>query len=253
MVGSPASVASRDEIPSGGKLEDVQVTVVDLLSGAPAQRAGIKVGDAVLEINGQSILTVPDMQGIVATSPGTPLAFQIKRADKIVDIAVTPDKNSETGKGSTGVVISLVGKLSYPWYKAPVIGAYNTWQALTSILKGLGGLFTGSIGVKQLGGPAKIAQLTGEASKLGMAYLLQFTAFLSLNLAVLNVLPFPALDGGRVLFLLIEKLRRKPNNQTVEQAFNLVGFSLLILLMLVVTFNDIRGFGGLGTILGKIF
>jgi regulator of sigma E protease len=94
MVGSPASVASRDEIPSGGKLKDVQVTVKDLLSGAPAQRAGIKVGDAVLDINGQSILTVPDMQEIVAASPATPLVFQIKRADQIVDITVTPDKNS---------------------------------------------------------------------------------------------------------------------------------------------------------------
>ena len=106
---------------------------------------------------------------------------------------------------------------------------------------------------QSLGGPAKIAQLTGEVADLGFIYLLQFTAFLSLNLAILNILPFPALDGGRVLFLLIEKVRGRKNNQTIEQIANTAGFLLLLLLMVAVTVNDIRGFGGVGNIVKKLF
>jgi regulator of sigma E protease len=105
----------------------------------------------------------------------------------------------------------------------------------------------------QLGGPAKIAQLTGQASQLGFAYVLQFTAFLSLNLAVFNVLPIPALDGGRVLFLIIEKVRGRKNNQAVEAWVNSIGFIALLGLILAVSVNDIRSFGGVGQIVSKLF
>ncbi len=100
-------------------------------------------------------------------------------------------------------------------------------------------LFTTKAGISAVGGPVKIAQLTGEVRGLGFVYLVQFAAFLSLNLAVLNILPFPALDGGRILFLIIEKIRRKKNNPVVEQFVNTVGFVLLLLLMVVVTVKDI--------------
>ena len=99
--------------------------------------------------------------------------------------------------------------------------------------------FTALPGLKGLGGPVKIAQLTGQVADLGIIPLLQFTAFLSLNLAILNTLPFPALDGGRMLFLIIEKLRGKPNNQSVEQYANAIGFMLLLLLMAVITVRDV--------------
>jgi len=103
-------------------------------------------------------------------------------------------------------------------------------------------LFTSKLGLQSLGGPVKIAQITGQVADMGFIYLLQFTAFLSLNLAILNILPFPALDGGRVLFLIIEKLRGVRNNPKIEQAFNAAGFALLILLMILVTIKDVRGF-----------
>jgi regulator of sigma E protease len=110
---------------------------------------------------------------------------------------------------------------------------------LGGIVSGLYNLLATHTGFSSLGGPVKIAKLTGEVAGMGFVYLLQFTAFLSLNLAVLNILPFPALDGGRVLFLLIEKVRRKRNNQKVEQIVNGVGFALLLLLMVAVTVQDI--------------
>ncbi len=102
-------------------------------------------------------------------------------------------------------------------------------------------MFTSKAGFDSVGGPVKIAQITGDFVDLGFIYLLQFTAFLSLNLAILNALPFPALDGGRVLFLVIEKIRGKRNNQIIEQWANTVGFLLLLLLMLAVTIRDVRG------------
>lgn len=253
VIGTPAAYSDDQEFPFGGKINNVAVTVVELAPESPAKEAGIKVGDGIISVSGNKIESVAELQEQVAGSEGQALRFEINRAGSVVETEVSPKFNENSGKFQTGIVISLVGKLKYPWYMAPLAGAVNTWNSLKSIFLGLGGLFTGEVGFNQLGGPAKIAQLTGEASKLGLPYLLQFTAFLSLNLAILNTLPFPALDGGRVLFLLIEKLRRKPNNQQVEQVFNAVGFLLLLLLMLAVTVNDVRSFGGIGEILGRIF
>jgi regulator of sigma E protease len=120
-------------------------------------------------------------------------------------------------------------------------GGKTTINALTGIVSGLYQLFSGQLGFASLGGPVKIAKLTGQVAGLGFIYLLQFTAFLSLNLAVLNILPFPALDGGRVLFLLIEKARRKRNNQKMEQIVNTAGFVFLLFLMAAVTIHDVIG------------
>jgi regulator of sigma E protease len=111
-----------------------------------------------------------------------------------------------------------------------------------AIFSGLYKLVTSGLGLSSLGGPVKIAQLTGQVADMGIIYLMQFTAFLSLNLAVLNIMPFPALDGGRVVFLIIEKIRGKRNNQKFEQMANAAGFALLLLLMLVVTIKDVKGF-----------
>jgi len=118
-------------------------------------------------------------------------------------------------------------------------GAKTTYYQVYAIGEGLYHLIVQGEGLKNLGGPVKIAQLTGQVAQLGLIPLMQFTAFLSLNLAILNILPFPALDGGRVVFLLIEKLRGKRNNQRVEQVFNTVGFLVLLLLMAVITGRDI--------------
>ncbi len=253
MVGLPAVYDNTSEIPYGGSIRDLKVTIVEVKADSPAQKSGLRVGDSITNISGASIGSVDQLQEIVAESEGKPLAFQISRAGGELSVNVSPEFRVPENRYLTGIVISLVGNLSYPWYKAPLVGLANTATSFQNILVGLGSVFSGKVGFDQLGGPAKIAQLTGEASKLGIPYLLQFTAFLSLNLAILNSLPFPALDGGRVLFLLVEKVRRKPNNQQFEQAVNAIGFLLLLILMFAVTVNDIRGFGGLGAVLGKLF
>jgi regulator of sigma E protease len=95
----------------------------------------------------------------------------------------------------------------------------------------------------EVAGPVGVAVLTGQMARLGFSYLLQFTALFSLNLAIINILPFPALDGGRLLFILIEKIRRKPNNEAVEGVIHNIGFILLLVLIFVITYKDIAKYG----------
>jgi len=101
------------------------------------------------------------------------------------------------------------------------------------------GLIRSGEGLSSLGGPVKIAQLTGEVTRLGLGYVIQFTAYLSVNLAILNIIPFPALDGGRILFLLIEKIRRKPNNPKIEAMVNTIGFLVLLALIALISIKDV--------------
>ena len=136
--------------------------------------------------------------------------------------------------------------MSSPWWRALWDGLVTTVNLTIAIfvliVQLLAGLFTGNSLLGNLAGPIGIATLTGDAARLGIVYLLQFTALLSINLAILNILPFPALDGGRLVFLVIEKIKGAPVKKEIEHAINLVGFALLLLLMIVVTWQDITRF-----------
>src|SRR5262249_22127636 len=142
-----------------------------------------------------------------------------------------------------GVALGTVGFVSYPWYEAPVRGFVTTfnvfWNTISAFGSIIAGLFQGENVGDVISGPVGIAVLTRDVTQLGMIYLLQFTAVLSINLAIINALPFPALDGGRILFLIIEKIRRKKMNVKAEQIANGIGFSLLLLLMVFVTIKDV--------------
>jgi regulator of sigma E protease len=253
MAGVPTVVDTQTPVESGATLRTPVVTILDVLPGSPAEQGGLKVGDAVERIDGQAMSGVDDVQSYITTRKGSEFTFTVLRGRTEVNLRVASQANPAPGEGPTGIALGLVGKLSYSPLRAVLVGFKETGHQLWNIVAGLGKLFTGGVALDQLGGPVKIAQLTGQASRLGLVYLLDFAAFLSLNLAVLNVLPIPALDGGRVLFLVIEKFRRKPNNATVEQTVNALGFLLLLLLMAVVTVNDFHGFALLGSLYHKFF
>ena len=239
MIGLPVAVDSPSEIPAHATFSQPQIAILDVAKDLPADKSGIKPNDIILGIDGQSFSEVPDIQKYVKEHAGKSVSFQVKRGNQELSLAVTPNPNPGPDEGPTGIILSLVGKLKYPIHYAIWEGGKTTLNALYGIVSGLYQLFSGHLGFASLGGPVKIAKLTGEVADLGLIYLLQFTAFLSLNLAMLNILPFPALDGGRVVFLFIEKIRGKKNDQKVEQVVNTVGFVFLLLLMLVVTVNDI--------------
>ncbi len=238
-IGLPVAVSSMTDVPKNAVFTGQQIAILEVVKDLPADKAGIKTNDVVLSIDNKQFASVPEIQSYIKEHAGAPVEFSLLRQKQNVKVSVTPSINPPQGEGPTGIALSLVGKLKYPWYLAVVKGGETTISGLKNIISGLYGLIVSHTGFSSLGGPVKIAKLTGEVAGMGFIYLVQFTAFLSLNLAVLNILPFPALDGGRVVFLLIEKIRRKKNNQKIEQIVNVAGFVFLLLLMVAVTINDV--------------
>ena len=167
--------------------------------------------------------------------------MHVRRGSEELYLTINPRLNPPPEEGAIGIALGNVGKLSFPWYLAPVMGLKATGNVISGTASAFWNLIAHGDGLSSVGGPVKIASLTGQVSKLGFAYILQFAAFLSVNLGILNIIPFPALDGGRVLLLIIEKIRGKRNNETFEQYANAIGFGLLIMLILVITARDIKG------------
>ncbi len=152
----------------------------------------------------------------------------------------------EAGNGSLGVAILSTGLVKYPWYQAIWEGLKVSmlllWAIIVAFFELIRNLIISQPIDAEIAGPVGIADLTGQFARMGFTYLLQFTALLSLNLAVLNILPFPALDGGRLVFLAIEKIKGSPVKQDIELAIHNLGFIALMMLVLVVTFKDIARF-----------
>jgi len=239
MIGLPVAFDSLDQLPANATFSNPSVAVLDVVKNLPADKAGFKPNDIIVSINNNKVSTVEEVQKYVKEHAGEKIAFELKRGQEVVLTDVDSVANPPPGEGPTGIGLANIGKLRYPWYSAIWEGSKTVGTQISGIFSGIYHLFTSGLGLSSLGGPVKIAQLTGQVAGLGFIYLLQFTAFLSLNLAVLNILPFPALDGGRVLFLVIEKIRGKRNNQRLEQIVNAIGFVFLLLLMIAVTVKDV--------------
>jgi regulator of sigma E protease len=239
MIGLPVAVNELSEVPTNGRFSEQKILIGEVLNDSPAKTAGLSAGDIILSVDDQPINEITNLQQYIQTKQGQVINFEVKRLNEVLTIPVTTDVNVKPDQGIVGIGLGYFGKLSFNPPQAIWQGAKTTVDQLQAIFTGLHRIFTTSEGIKSVGGPVKIAQLTGQVADLGLLPLLQFTAFLSLNLAILNSLPFPALDGGRILFLLIEKLRGKPNNQKIEQYANAIGFMALLLLMLVITARDV--------------
>lgn len=236
MSGLPVAMNSLDEVPSGATFNDRSVAILDVQKDSVAEKAGIMPSDIVLSIDGQKFETVESLQQYIRDNRGKEMSFAVKRVneEKTLTVQTSGEPDSVVGIG-----LALYGKLQFSPLPAIGQGYVTAWQQLVNIGTGLYQLFSTGAGLESLGGPVKIAQLTGQVADLGIIPLLQFAAFLSLNLALLNALPLPALDGGRILFLIIEKIRGKKNNAKFEQYANAIGFMALLLLMLVITVRDV--------------
>lgn len=233
---------------SATNVVDKHVEIIQIVSGKAADKAGLKPGDKILKIDQISLPTTKQLQEYVNANKDKNINFEINRGGELINVDIHPFVYPDTGKAGIGVSIADIGIVHYPWYKAIYYGITTTGLYLKEIVLAfyglIAGLFSGAPVGDAVSGPVGIAVMTGQVAKLGFTYLLNFTALLSLNLAIINILPIPALDGGRLLFLVINKFKRKPLNPRHEQLAHTIGFALLMLLVVFVTVKDIGTFGG---------
>jgi regulator of sigma E protease len=170
---------------------------------------------------------------------GQSVGFIVLRYGTLETIEIIPKEGVVEGKYGVGINVDRVGELRLPAGQALIYGARNTWEFTKLITAGFGQLVTGQISADNVSGPVGIVKQIGDASAVGFSYLLGFTALLSINLAVLNLIPFPALDGGRIFIIFIESIIGKRLKPTIVSWVNVIGFFILVGLMLLVTANDI--------------
>ena len=223
---------------------DIAIHIVGVLPGGPAAEAGIKSGDritGVISPEGTVEITQEEqVPEIIGRFQGESITLSIERGSETLDISLVPRENPPPGEGYLGIALAEVGTVRTSWYQAPVEAVATAYGLIAVTVKVIALMVSGGGNVAQnLTGPVGIATLVGDAARLGIIYLLQLTAFLSLHLAILNILPFPALDGGRLAFLAVEKLKGSPVTPDIERITHGIGFALLMLLILWVTWNDI--------------
>ena len=243
MSGLPMSAGSGIKSES---LQDLHLSVVEVLKNSPAETAGLKAGDRVISVKSAS-------EALTEISPETLKSFVNSHPNDEIEIGYVREKSQIQfiktkptlieGTPMLGIAMDMVGIAKLPIFKAFREGMRLTLFATAGIAKGLYTLISEAIMGKgsfaSVTGPVGLVSIIGTAYKFGFAYLLSFTALISLNLAILNLLPFPALDGGRLFFLLIEKVKGSRINPKFANAANMIGFALLIILMLAVTYHDI--------------
>ncbi len=242
MIGFPQSI-NKDDLPKSIKISDEKVQVVQVAPDSPAFNAGLKPADVLLKINGHTIVSEDDVQLFVNNSESEEILLEISRFGEFQELKIIPELSEEIDKKIIGVAISRTAIIKYSWHTALWEGlkmtGYLLWAIIYAFYEIIRNLIIGQPINAEVAGPIGIADLTGQMARMGVIYLLQFTALLSLNLAIINFLPFPALDGGRLIFLLIEKIKGSPVKKEVEAVFHNIGFMLLMALVVWVTFKDI--------------
>ncbi len=222
-----------------------KVTVKEVAENSPAAVAGITDGDIIISINDKPINNISDLNRYIQMSLGKEITLLVEHSDTTEEeFRLIPRWRPPEGEGAMGVAIStleaIVERQSEPFWRAIPMGVNQTIETMVLFKNSILSLFIGTASIGGVGGPVAIAQITGEVAKAGISPLLEWTAFFSLNLAILNILPLPALDGGRIAFVLLEWVRRgKRISPKREGLVHLVGFFMLMALMLAITLQDI--------------
>jgi regulator of sigma E protease len=217
-----------------------------------AQAAGFQPGDLVTSINGESIDNFADMQRIVSINAGDPLTILVERGGVPVTLHATPElKELKDNFGNVhrlgvlGISRSMkpgdIKTQKVNPLQAIVMGAQETWFVVDRTLSYIGGVFAGREAADQLGGPIRIAQVSGQVASAGFVALIHLTAVLSVSIGLLNLFPIPLLDGGHLLFYGIEAARGKPLSERAQEVGFRIGLALVVMLMIFATFNDIKG------------
>jgi len=240
-IGLPTIIEDTD-VSSAAK---VQITSVAFNS--PAAEAGLNIGDTIKELKFGEESIVPnkmiEIQNFTDSHLGEEITVVIERGKTNLDKNIIPRTESPENEGPMGIGLARTAIVSYPFYQAAIKGITSAvnllWFTFATLGSILWQLITAGKVAGEISGPVGIYNLAGQAIQLGFIYILQLTALLSINLAIINILPFPALDGGRLLFLAIEKIKGSPVNQKIEGWIHTVGFALLILLLIAITWRDV--------------
>lgn len=242
MAGSP-TLASQAEDPS--LLRNSKLTVLQVAEGSPAETAGIKPGDTISKVSSPSaILTnaTPDsfIEFVQSAKEGEVITLAVERKGKSLEITTTPTDGIVADKQAIGVSVDMIGKApGLPFFKALGEGAKSAYYAFTGTFKAFGRLITGQMSLGAVSGPVGLTGMVSDAQQIGFSYVILLAAVISINLAVINILPLPALDGGRILFVIIETIIRRPLPQKFVQWTNGIGFMALIFIMILVSIKDV--------------
>ncbi len=240
--------ALGERLRAGLALAPYRKPILDtLVPGKPAMKAGLQRMDTILAIDGEPIAQWYDMVTKIRASAGKPITFKVARG-KEVEITVMPDMETETPSKGVTVRVGRIGAGPYtPLVSRPYTlgmslkaGAIETLNASTQIVRTLRGLVSARISSREVGGPILIGQMAAQSARLGLDSFLRFMALVSVNLAVLNMLPIPVLDGGQFLFLLAEGTLRRPLSLRLRERLTMVGLFLIVCLMVLAFSNDIR-------------
>lgn len=223
------------------------VLLIGVNENSPADIAGLEVGDRIIYLknNAEKIepTKISEVQAFISFYQGEEIILGIQRGSQLLDIVLVPRISPPEGEGALGVALVRAGILAYPWYEAPLRAIETCVVTTYDIALGLGQALLRVVQGRPVGvelvGPIGIGKMVSQHFTLGINYFLQFIAVIALYLALFNLLPIPAVDGGRFVFLIIEKIKGSPINRKIEQNINGVVFAFLIILMILVTIKDI--------------
>jgi len=221
-----------------------QVIITDIAPNSPAATAGIESGDTLLSINGKPIRNIGDLHRYIQLNLGKETAILVQHSDSATEeIRVIPRWQPPQGQGAVGITVNIsnptiVRQQEPPWRAAP-LAASACIETFVLFKNGILSMIIGAVPV-EVTGPVGIAQITGVVARAGFSPLMEFAAFLSINLAVINIFPLPGLDGGRIAFVLLEKVRRgKRVSPKTKGLIHFIGFAALIGVIMVITYHDI--------------
>jgi regulator of sigma E protease len=221
-----------------------RVQVEEVSPGSPAEMAGIVVGDSILSVNGKPVRSAGDLSRYIQLNLGERVTVGVQHADGSGEtVSLVPRWRPPAGQGSMGVrsqtLDAEIIRESYPFWRAIPLGVTNCIETLVLYKNGIAGMIIGTIPFVPAG-PVGIVQVTGEVAHTGISPLLELTAFVSIAIGITQIIPFPALDGGRIIFVLIEMVRRgKRVSPRIEGIVHSIGFIILLSLLVLITYQDI--------------
>jgi regulator of sigma E protease len=241
-IGLPMDVSDGIE-DSAQLVTKPAIAIQQIASDSAAEKAGLQLGDKLISVDGDELESTKEMVDYVINNPDKEMNLEVLRGEKTMNISITPSTVKGTDSPRLGVMLAEAAIVRYPWYLSFYKGFVAAGVMTLQIFVGFGmlikGLITGQGLAFDVSGPVGIASLVGDSFRLGINYLIQVTSMISLSLAVLNILPIPALDGGRAVFVILEKILKRKLPLKYEQLAHTIGFILLMVLVVLVTIKDV--------------